>query len=249
MEKVFLLRSDIVIRIAIIYGLVFAPVLLSANCGECHLCQEEIVEGADYELFEEYEKAFERFEIESEQEEIEGVQQKGFIRKWCKKLKKWFSKKIYKIFKKMAGIKKIKNSEDCAYTIAKFKRKMDKKFRKHITIDEMFHKFDEHTDNARYPNMIKFKERIKFYHENKHERPPEHHQESFDNNSKDLEKFPLKATIGAVGIFCGAVIMAIPLPGCWKLGSYIAESGFTMILWAYVDPLIEDKKPEEQTNP
>lgn len=242
MEKVFLLRGDLYIRIAIIYGLVFAPIFLNSNeCGQCPVCQEEVVEGADYELFEEFEKAFERFEIESEQE----VKTKGFIGKWCKKLKKWFAKKIFKIFKKMAGIKKIKTREDCAYTIAKFKRKMDKKFSKQISIDEMFEKFDRHSENLPYSEVINFKERIKFYHKNKHEKPPQHHQDSFDEHSKDVENVSGKVLAGGVGIFCGTIIAVIPLPGCYTLGSYIIDTGVGLIVSAYIDTYFEEPKKEE----
>ena len=247
MENVFLLCSNVGIRFAIIYGLVFAPVLLSANdFRRCVVCEEEIPEDADLELFEEFEKAFERFEVESEQEEeAEEAHKKGFLKKWCKKLKKWFAKKVYKIFKKMTGIKKIKNGEDCAYTIAKFKRKMDKKFNKQITVDEMFEKFDEHTDSVGYNNMIKFKERVKFYHKNKHEKPHSHEKDEQEKDESQLKGVPLKVLVGGTGIFCGTIIMFIPLPGCKKLGAYIIETGITLIASAYIDPMLEDKQQEE----
>jgi len=250
MEKVFLLRGDLYIRVAIIYGLVFAPVFLGANdYNRCVVCEEEIPdEGADLELFEEFERAFEEFDKEAvvEEEDDSEAHKKGFLKKWTKKLKKWFAKKIYKIFKKIAGVKKIKNSEDCAYAIAKFKRKMDKKFSKHLTVDEMFQKFDEHTENFRYNDMVKFKDRIKFYHKNKHEKPPQHHQDGFDEHSKELEKVPMKVMLGGVGIFCGTIIMFIPLPGCYSLGKYVIETGIGLIAANYIDQMIDsEKKPEE----
>jgi len=241
------------IRVAIIYGLVFAPVLLSAErCGECSVCQEEFVEDADYEMFEEFERAFEQFDKEAivEDEDDSDAHKKGFLKKWKKKLKKWFAKKVYKIFRKMTGIKKIKNGEDCAYTIAKFKRKMDKKFSKQITVDEMFQKFDEHAGKTGYEDMIKFKDRIKFYHKNKHEKPPCHNpsKEAQEKADNDLKNIPVKAMIGGVGVFCGGIIAVIPFPGCFKLGCYIAEAGVALIISAYADPYLDEMEKNRLEN-
>lgn len=254
MEKVFLLRSSNYIYIAIIYGLVFAPVLLSAErCEEYTLCKEELfVEGADYEMYEEFEKAFEQFDLEAvvEDEDDSGSHEKGFLKKWKKKLKKWFTKKIYKIFKKITGIKKLRNGDDCAYAVAKFKRKIDKKLHNTGSIDEMFEKFDEHMDQPYYSNMNSFKEKVKFYHKNKHERPPSHNpdKEAEKQHQEDLKNIPVKAMIGGVGVACGSIIMVIPFPGCYYLGVKIVEAGIGLISYTYIENYAENCKKEEQKN-
>ncbi len=251
MEKVFLLRGSNYIYIAIIYGLVFTPVLLSAErCEEYTLCKEELfVEGADYEMYEEFERAFEQFDLEAvvEDEDDSGAHEKGFLKKWKKKLKKWFTKKIYKIFKKITGIKKLRNGDDCAYAVAKFKRKIDKKLHNTGSIDEMFEKFDEHMDQPYYSNMNSFKEKVKFYHKNKHERPPSHNpdKEAEKQHQEDLKNIPVKAMIGGVGVACGAIIMVIPFPGCYSLGLKIMQGGIGLIVYTYIDNYAENQEKEK----
>ncbi len=245
MERIVLVCRNVVICFTFIFSTVFSPVLLIANeCGHCVLCEEVENEDADYEMYRGFEEAFARFEIESE-ESTEEVNKKGFLKKWCKKLKKWFAKKAYKIFKKISGVKKIRNGEECAYTIAKFKRKIDKKIHHTGKIDKMFKKFDEHVNDPSYHEMSKFKERVSFYYNNKGVKPPDHEEES-DEHADYLKEIPFKALVGGVGVACGSIIFFIPFPGCAKLGTYVVESGVALIIYGYVEKGEKDR--EEQKN-
>jgi hypothetical protein len=253
MEISFPVHRNFYIHITLIFSFICSPILVAAEkCREFSLCEEELfVEGADYELFEKFEEAFNQFEIESsvEDEDDSEDDKKGFLKKWKKKLKKWFTKKIYKIFKKITGIKKIRNGEQCAYSVAKFKRRIDKKLHHTGSVDKMFEKFDEHMDQPYYSKMNSFKERVRFYHENKKERPTENNKEANDKAQQDLKNIPIQAMIGGVGVSCGIIIMVIPFPGCSTLGKWIIGAGVEMIVYSLISDFSEEQeKMKEQEN-
>lgn len=239
------------IYITLVLSLVFSPILITANQCDCYFCEENAIEEPiDYESLGEFEEAFRQFEIESDAEDdLEDAQKKGFFKKWCKKLKNWFKKKTYKIFKKMVGLKKTRNSEECAYTIAKFKRKIDKKLYHTGSIDKMFSKFDEHTNDSSFVELDKFKERIKFYYKNKNEKPPTNTEKNSHNEvHEQLKDVPTRVLWGCTAIACGTIIRFLPFPGCSALGYTLIAHGTSQIYEGYMNRYEEDHKNDKISN-
>ncbi len=248
MERSFLWCRNKCLCVIFVFIAIFSTVLLASDdCAETILEENEIEkveESFDYESLGKFEDTFRQFEIDSELEDnLEDAQTKGFLKKWSKKLKKWFAKKVYKIFKKMTGIKKLRNGEDCAYTIAKFKRKIDKKLYHTGDIEEMLSEFDQHTDGTSH-DMNKFKDRIRFYYKHKKVKPPGHgdEQNQFKDEENQLKNIPTKALIGGLEIACGSIIAILPFPGCRYLGVAIISYGITDVYEAYKDPFIEEQE-------
>lgn len=242
MERSFLFAGNICSRIALIFSIVCAPLQISCNECQCYFCEEQ-GEDLNHEIFNQLDEAFRQFEYEVENSENDELHTKGFLGKWCKKLKKWFKKKAYHLFKKIAGVKKLKTKEDCAYAIAKFKRKIDKKLYNTGKIDKIFEKFDEKFEKNH--QMNDFKDRIKFYHQNK-DAVPEHHQERFDDVNAQMKDVPISILVGGVTFYCGAVVAMIPFPGCPLLGGIMMGCGAELMYNSWANDFSE--KQEELRN-
>jgi len=231
--------------------------LNSTEACECYFCVEEnaVEESIDYKSLGEFEEIFREFERQADEEEsVDGCCKKGFFGKWCKKLNKWFKKKVVKVLKKTVDFKKIRNSEDCAHTIAKFKRKVDKKLYKTGDIEKMLSAFDEHTDDVTYKKMGGFKDRIRFYYHNKNAKPPkksEYDSEKYEHVRSQTDSIPNKALWGGVEFACGWIIYVIPFPGCNWLGSALMGDGIIKIMDAYVVDvyILNDNQNDEQPPP
>lgn len=222
------------------------------NCEYCDL-DIEYEESINYESLDEYEDIFRIFEAKVEEENELDVEC-GMFNKWGKKAKRWLKKRVVSVLKKCVNLKRIRNAEDCAYTVAKFKRKVDKK---HNTgsIDKMFEKFDEHVpDDPCVESFEKFKGRIKYYYDNQDARPPKGPDRnrydfcmncSFSENNpykSDLDDIPTRALLGGVEIACGSLIMVLPFPGCSWLGWTLIGHGTAQIYEGYMQKFEEDQK-------
>lgn len=261
MEKINLYNFRRGICCLCIVTLIFqsVPALAFDNCS-CYFCGEEVEEEEiDYESLEEYEEIFRNFEEIADAEDEEDVVAKTFfLKKWCKKLKRWFKKKLIKILKKMVGFKKFKSGEHCAYEVAHFKRKIDKKLHKTGDIENMLEEFDQHSGISpeAYEGMNRFKSRIRYYYYNNKAKPTKHpDHDRYDQNvefmtkgkdgkKNDLDDVPVRALIGGVEIACGVLIHILPFPGCLYLGRALIGHGAAQIFEGYMKQY-EDNTPEE----
>lgn len=263
MEKINLYNFRRGICCLCIVTLIFqsVPALAFDNCN-CYFCGDEVEEEEiDYESLGEYEEIFRNFEdIADAEEEEEGVVAKTFfLKKWCKKLKRWFKKRLASMMKKLIGFKKFKSGEHCAYEIAHFKRKIDKKLHKTGDIENMLAEFDQHSGVSieAYEGMNRFKSRIRYYYHNKHATPPKHPDHNRydqcvefmakgkEGKKNDLADIPVRALIGGVEIACGFLIHILPFPGCRYLGRALIGHGATQIYEGYMQQY-EDNNPEQQ---
>lgn len=250
MEKPNFNRTGDSIRYVCVLILLFSPLSLVAEESFCTCCGNELSseDYIDYEGLGEYEEMFREFEIRAEEEDSQ-FQAKGFfLKKWCKKLKRWFKKTITKVLKKMIDFKKFKSGEHCAYEVAHFKKKVDKKLHNTGSIDDMFSKFDNHSNfcEEATEGMNKFKERIHYYYTHENATPPKHpdhdrynfcvncsvHTEEHRKN--DLEDVPIRALIGGLEIACGSLISVLPFPGCRWLGFSLITHGSSQIYEGYM---------------
>lgn len=141
-------------------------------------------------------------------------------------------------------LEKIRNAEDCAYTVADLKRKADK-IHNTGSIEKMFKEFDDRLpENAPAAGFKHFKNRVKYYYFNKKARPPKNNSFDVSDLNIDLRKpeyngelddIPTRALIGGVEIACGSLIAAIPFPGCSWLGWTLIGHGATQIYEAYMN--------------
>lgn len=261
MEKISLYNFRNCICCLCIVTLIFqsVPALANDNCN-CYFCGEEAEEEIDYESLGEYEDMFRQFEEIADADDEEGATAKTFfLKKWCKKLKRWFKKQLNKILKKMVGFKKFKSGEHCAYEVAHFKRKIDKKLHKTGDIENMLAEFDQHSGFSQeaYEGMNRFKSRIRYYYYNDKAKPPKHpdhnrYDQSVefmakgkDGKKNDLDDIPVRALIGGVEIACGFLIQILPFPGCLYLGRALIGHGATQIYEGYMKQY-EETHPEQQ---
>lgn len=212
------------------------------NCEFCEL-EFDLEEPINYEELGEYEDLFREFEEKIEEEEAELDVEGGLFRKWKKKIKRWFKKRVVKLIKSFIDLKKIRNADDCAYTVARFKRKVDK-IHKTGSIEKLFEKFDEEIpEDPRFASFDRFKKRIKYYYNNKKAKPPSKksfHIEISDIDYKkpdydgELDNIPTRALIGGVEIACGSLISILPFPGCQWLGYSLIGHGVSQIYEGYM---------------
>jgi hypothetical protein len=213
------------------------------NCDYCEL-ELDFEEPIDYEELGEYEGMFREFEEKIEEEEGDLDVECGVFKKWGKKLKRWFKKRVVDLIKKCVDLEKIRNAEDCAYTVADFKRKADK-IHNTGSIEKMFKDFDDRLpDNAPVAGFEHFKSRVKYYYNNKKARSPKN--KSFDVSNLNIEHrkpeyngelddIPTRALIGGAEIACGSLIAVLPFPGCAWLGWTLIGHGSTQIYEAYMN--------------
>ncbi len=180
------------------------------------------------------------WEFDRLSEENENESKEFFVKKWCKKAKRYFKKRLVKVVKKIINIKDFRNADDCAYTVAKFKRKIDRKIHNTGKIDEILVKFDEIADDERFIGMKAFSDRIKYYSENKKARPQRHPDHNRYNQNIDyiakgneLDDVPPQALFGGVEMACGALISVIPFPACVAIGTFLISHGFSQIVDGY----------------
>lgn len=256
MEKINLYNFRNWVSCLCIVTLIFSsvPILAVDNC-ECYFCSED-EEEINYEELGEYEDMFREFEqiADAEDEEDDELQKKGFIKKWCRKLKRWFKKNVAKLVQKMIGFKTFSSGEHCAYEIAEFKRKIDNKLHKTGDIENMLSEFDKHSGVSveAYEGMNRFKERIRYYYNNPKAPPPKHPDHNrYDqcvqfyakgphDKKNGLEDIPARALIGGVEIACGFLIQILPFPGCVFLGRALISHGATQIYEGYMNQYEED---------
>ncbi len=219
------------------------PLLAEHEC-DCPYCElgEGIEETFNYESLGEFEDLFrdieEAFDADDREQEIEI--ECGVFKKWRKKIKRWMKKRVYKLFKKCVNLDKMRTMDDCAYTVAKFKRKVDQLYNTG-SIDKMLDKFDEQLPNdPRISNFMSFKNKIKFYCKNKHAKPSDTSYRSlFEIDCRkpeyngELDHIPTRALFGGVLMGCGTLIGFIPFPGCAFVGGAIATTGLGMVVDAY----------------
>lgn len=244
-------------------SLVFSPLSVKAST-ECHcyFCgdQFEIDEEIEYEGLEEYEDIFREFEVRADYEDSEYMAKTFFVKKWCKKIKRWFKKTVVKLLKKMINYKKFKSGEHCAYEVANFKRKVDKKLHDTGNIEDMLQEFECGTDSPAYSGMESFRNRIRYYYYNKNAKPPKHPDHDrynfcvncsskgkSGNQKSELEDIPIRAIIGGVEVSCGFLIQVIPFPGCLWLGRALIGHGFTQIYEGYMNKYEEENNLKELT--
>jgi len=238
-------------------SLVFSPISVRADECQCYFCGNlfECEEAIDYEGLGEYEDMFREFEARSDEEEGEFVAKAFFLKKWCKKVKRWFKKTVAKVLKKMINYKKFKSGEHCAYEVAKFKRDVDKKLHNTGDIENMLKEFECGTDDPAYAGMESFRERIRYYYYNKNATPPKHPDHDRYNfcmdcqmatkdgkKKSDLDDIPIRALIGGVEVSCGFLIQVLPFPGCLWLGRALIGHGFSQIYEGYMQQYEEDQK-------
>lgn len=158
---------------------------------------------------------------------------KGVFSKWTRKLKNWFLKRTTRLFKKCLKLSHCSNFEECAYTAARFKHKMDKVYNTG-NIENLLSDFDTHVPKGEEIEVLEnFKNRIRFYHENKHVKPRK--QIAKGKMGDELKDIPFGAVIGGLEIFCGALIFVLPFPGCKTIGSAIAIDGGSRIASAMIE--------------
>jgi len=190
--------------------------------------------------------------------EDSALEAKGFF-SWGKSIKKWLKKRVLNIFKKLTGLKKNCTADQCAYTAVKFKRKIDKYYNTG-DIEILLSEFDEHLPkDPRFDSFDAFKDRIRYYHYNKHARPQhsnhDRHNFSVQYNNKDnsdnkksneLEKYPIRSVFGGLEVACGVLIAIIPFPFCWQIGSSIVFHGAANIYEGYMQKLEEGQKDKNK---
>lgn len=243
-----------------IFTFICSPISLLAvnnyesNFSELDVDSERFI---NYEKLEEYEEMYRIFEAEMEEEGSEEYSMKGgSFSKWGNPLKRWLKQTTVSLIKKMVNLKKIRNSEDCAYTVVEFKRKLDAL---HETgdIETMLNSFGVHVpDDPRYASMEKFKNRIRYYHYNEKAKPAKcpfsdryciEFSQRYRNNKNDLDDIPARALIGGVEIACGSLIMVLPFPGCRWLGWTLITHGTTQIYEGYMNEYEEQSTKNEST--
>ena len=244
--------------------LTFNVIVGTETTWQCQNCYVDIdsEEPIAYEDLGDYESIFRCFEQMMDEEETINQDIKSpemsenFVKKWTKKLKRWFKKRIAKSLKKWMGLKKVKNGDQCAYAVAEFKRKIDKNF-KVGTIDEIFAQFDHYIPKeANHQHLDKFKTRVKFYYDNKNARPKkaidpnrynlcvscrQYQQEQEPNELNDI---PVRALIGGIEIGCGCIMLYIPFPPVMWLGRTLIAHGISQIYEGYMTEYEENQKQQ-----
>ncbi len=223
-----------------IYTYFIQSISLNASECQCNFCANEKIENEfDYSKLGDFEEMFLEFDRLSEENENESKE--FFVKKWCKKAKRYFKKRLIKVVKKIINVKDFRNADDCAYTVAKFKRKIDRKVHNTGKIDEILVKFDEIADDERFVGMKAFSGRIKYYSENKKARPPKHpdynrynQDVDFIAKSGELDHIPDRALFGGVEIGCGLLIGVLPFPGCAWLAGIMIGHGWSLIFDGYM---------------
>lgn len=230
--------------------------LLANHECDCLYCElgEGLEEGFNYESLGEFEDLFRNIEeaFDANDMELEIEVECGLFKKWGKKIKRWMKKRVYNLFKKCVNLDKMRTMDDCAYTVAKFKRKLDK-IHKTGSIDKMLDKFDKQLPkDPRISDFLAFKNKIKYYCNNKHAKPSHTNCLAlfeFDcrkpKYNGELDHIPMRALCGGVMMGCGCLIAVIPFPGCSYVGGVMGATGFGMIVDAYV----KKREEEEKNNP
>lgn len=236
----------------IIYSMAFLLPFNSICSGYIPLAANEVVpdlieDNLCYEDLEEYEPLFRSFEEQIEEEEA--VLPAGFISKWSKKVKKWFKKRVYLFCKKCLKIKRVKNAEDAAHYIAKFRRKLSR-YCTPQQVETIVSRFNQ--TPPQYCDMnafAAFEKRIVFYDENPSKYPDEGDRNRYDlscktqaEQRKEIEDIPVKSLVGGVEFFCGALISVLPWPGCKWLGNFLMGLGASHVTDGYVEQAKEERK-------
>ena len=158
-------------------------------------------------------------EVEESEYHLKG----NFLKKWTRKLKRYFLKNIKKVLKKCLSstdFGKCKTVDDFAYIAACYKRDVDK-ICNTGSIDGILKSFDSRVPTElRSANTELLKERIKFYSNNKHARPPKNYK--LKGVDQDV---PTNVLVGGVEVFCAALIFMIPLPSCRVIAGIVLSDG------------------------
>lgn len=167
----------------------------------------------------------------AECEDDEFVKAEFFLKKWTRKLKRWFKKKLMSLLKHFLNIKNEGGSMDyCAYTVAKHKRLFDKLYNTG-KIDRTLAMFDRHCPKNVPPGFKEeFKERVRYYVENPKKRVSDGLEYDFlAAKEKEKQKYPPRAIFGGLEIFTGALICALPFPGTEYIGKLLIGTGFALV--------------------
>jgi hypothetical protein len=178
---------------------------------------------------------FLQFELESDDE----LQSKEFfVKKWCKKAKKWFKKKIVATIKNLLHLENMSSPDDCAYAVAELKRSFDKKIWNTGSIDkilsQMSHSFPGSESDV---TKQEFFERVKYYSKNKDKKPnktriihyPKAGQQVNPQLKEQLDNTPPRVLFGYLEIGCGFLICCLPFAGCQALGGSLIMHGASQI--------------------
>lgn len=185
--------------------------------------------------------------IDEEEAEIDNsdgayANERGFfLFKWKKSLKRWFKKKVVKMMRRYAGLRKCKTKDDLAKSFAKFKKKVDKKLYKTGKLETILSKIDDGPAGSASQDLIQdLKNRVRFHYYKKKQKkniPLEHQQRVFrglqeekEHKHNHLEGYTVQQVIGGLEIFCGVLIAALPFPGCGYLGGALATDGLQRLI-------------------
>ena len=229
------------IHIICILSFICCPFRSIANeCSYCNVYQEEI----DYESLGEYECMFREFEAIVDSQEDDLDQKTFFLKKWCRKLKRWFKKRLAKVLRKFVSFHKVRNSEECAYEIVQFKKSVDRKLHRTAHIENFIGKFERYTSDPKVSGVHKLSGRIRHYHYNPHARPPA----IYAKGNNELDEVPTRALIGAGEIILGLVILDIPFPGCLFVGRTLIGHGATQLYEGYMQKYEREQQINQPPN-
>lgn len=216
MSSFFNMHTKCIAGFIFLFSQVFSPLTISA---EQHFVEEKF----KYDKLGEHEEAFREFEIFMEGED--GIEARG----WNKKIKRWWVKKVYKLLKKCGVLKKHNTLSECAYTVARFKRKVDKVYDTG-SIHRLIKKIDE---SAPDNNSIEiFKDKIIYFSKHKHAKPNRSFNISANCYIEDGEEIyrNRKVAYGILLMSAGFVVGNVPVFPINSIGAYLAKIGYDYII-------------------
>ncbi|MCB1149083.1 MAG: hypothetical protein KDK48_02875 [Chlamydiia bacterium] len=177
-------------------------------------------------------------------EEAMQMTQCGLLGSFWESTKQALKKSVASLFLNCLRLKKLKNAEESAFYASRFKKTMDRTFRKGKMIDEIYTAIEKQFGGSTASVLFnKFRDRIDYYYHNDGARPPgsnyDRYNLGFEEDGFDVRRpeyngefdhIPDRVIFAGVEIFCGCIIAMIPLPGCPALGSTLAFHGITTII-------------------
>lgn len=235
------------IFVLLLYSTLHQSLAVAQNYQYSYECAYDYDEPTDYEEYGEFAEILKVFEdeiaLQEEVDESEAIEKEVFS-KWTKKLKRWFLKRTKKVLKKCLKLTHCSNPEECAYTAAKFKRKVDK-VRNTGDIENILSDFDKGIPEGKnIASFEHFKDRVRFYHKHKHAKPSKYIAKGEVRD--DLKDIPTGALIGGVEVFCVSLISVLPFPGCYWLGRAMVLDGGSRIASALIDQHDRDHKDDSK---
>ena len=189
---------------------------------------EEEEEFENYEQYGEFADMVRDFHIAMEMDE-QLSEECGVFSKWGRKLKRWFKNTVKDMVVKFLDLKPEGDPDACAYNVAKIKRRIDKVY-KTGSIDDFLQRFDDTVGHSN-ANLEYFKNRIRYYHNNKKAKPSDKNKPWVNINvdfkaGDELKDVHPNYIFGGLEIACGCLIHVLPFPGCQALGKLLIGDGF-----------------------